>query len=194
MVDITYMFPDGTSQAQQVSVAGASRQTVSVNDAAGPDREVSVMVVSDQPIVAERPMYFDYAGSGENPGEGWTGGSCVIGAPAAGMDWMFAEGYTGSGFVEWLTLFNPGDSECGVDVTYMPQGGAAFTRGHVVPAHSRYTINVNTDAGAGLQLSCRVVVTSGLGVVAERPMYFNYTDSSSGEGWNGGHDVVGHTP
>ncbi len=102
---------------------------------------------------------------------------------------MFAEGYTGSQFEEWLTLSNPGGGASSVTVTYMPQGGAAFTREHVVPAHSRYTIDVNADAGTGLQLSCHIVVTSGPGVVAERPMYFNYDGA-----WNGGHDAVGYRP
>ena len=69
------------------------------------------------------------------------------------------------------------------------RAGPPSPANHVVPAHSRYTIDVNADAGTGLQLSCRIVVTSGPGVVAERPMYFNY----DGE-WNGGHDAVGYRP
>ncbi len=148
----------------------------------GPNREVSVKVAADAPIVAERPMYFNYHGA-------WTGGHCVIGAGAPGREWFFAEGYADSDFEEWLCLYNPADSPSTVLVTYMPQGGDAFTREHSLPAGSRYTIPVNLDAGIGLQLSCRVLVTSGPPVIAERPMYFDYDGS-----WSGGHDVVGFQP
>jgi hypothetical protein len=179
---ITYMFPDGTQQAQVITLDGTDRETVNVNEVVGPDREVSVMVQADYPIVAERPMYFNYR-------DMWTDGSCVIGAPGPASAWMFAEGYTGPEFEEWLTLLNPGDSPASVIVTYMPQGGAAFTRDHTVAARSRYTIDVNADAGTGLQLSCLVQVVAGPGIVVERPMYFNYNGA-----WNGGHDALGYQP
>ena len=58
-----------------------------------------------------------------------------------------------------------------------------------MPAHSRYTIDVNQDAGSDLQLACKVVVIAGPGIVAERPMYFNYQGV-----WNGGHDALGYQP
>ncbi|MEW6554145.1 MAG: DUF5719 family protein [Actinomycetota bacterium] len=179
---IAYMFNDGGTQEQDVAIAPASRTTVSVNTVVGPDREVSVEVTSDAPIVAERPMYFDYRGM-------WTGGHCVVGAAAPAGEWLFAEGYTGTGFEEWLCLYNPGDAPSNVTVTYMPQGGEAFTRDHMVPARSRYTIAVNQDAGSDLQLSCGVRVSSGPPIIAERPMYFDYNGA-----WTGGHDVVGFRP
>jgi hypothetical protein len=47
---------------------------------------------------------------------------------------------------------------------------------------------VNEHAGPDYQLSTRVKVLSGPGIVVERPMYFIYS------GWDGGHDVVGYTP
>ncbi len=47
-------------------------------------------------------------------------------------------------------------------------------------------IPVNTDAGANLSLSARI--ESGLPIIAERPMYFDF------HGWTGGHDVVGFAP
>jgi hypothetical protein len=179
---ITYIFTDGIKQEQDVAIAPASRSTINVNSVVGPNRELSIKVVADAPIVAERPMYFNYQGV-------WTGGHCVIGAEEPGNNWLFAEGYTGPGFDEWLCLLNPGVTPSYITVTYMPQGGEAFTREHVVPANSRYTIPVNLDAGSNLQLSCQVRVTSGAPIVAERPMYFNYNGV-----WTGGHDVVGYSP
>ena len=58
-----------------------------------------------------------------------------------------------------------------------------------MPARTRVTLLVNQHAGPDYQLSTRVRVTSGPGIVVERPMYFIY-----GPGWDGGHDVVGYTP
>ena len=69
---ITYMFKDGTTQTQDVPIGGTTRETVDVNAAVGAGKDVSIMVTSDAPIVAERPMYFNYKGS-------WTGGHDVVG-------------------------------------------------------------------------------------------------------------------
>jgi hypothetical protein len=56
-----------------------------------------------------------------------------------------------------------------------------------IAKNSRYTVPVNTDAGAGLSIS--TLVTADQPIIVERPMYFSY-----GPGWTGGHDVVGYVP
>jgi len=43
-----------------------------------------------------------------------------------------------------------------------------------VPAGTRLTIKVNDHAGPGYQLSTLLQSSSGAGIVAERPMYFDY--------------------
>ena len=55
-------------------IGATTRATVKVNDVVGPDKNVSIKVEADAPIVAERPMYFNY-------GDSWTGGHDVVGAP-----------------------------------------------------------------------------------------------------------------
>jgi len=121
-------------------------------------------------------------------GWGWTGGHCVIGATGYGQKWFFAEGYTGSGFEEWICIQNPQGQAANVTVTYYPEGGAApITTQHVVPANSRYTILVNQDAGANKSVSAQV--SSDQPIICERPMYFNFNGV-----WTGGHDVVGYQP
>ena len=135
------------------------------------------------PFLAERPMYFDYRGAGAG---GWEGGHCVVGAVETAGEWLFAEGYTGGGFHEWLCVQNPGDTEAVLEVDYLTQEeGALDPRGVKVPPRSRVTLFVNEHAGPGYQLSCRLRVLSGPGVMAERPMYFSHG------GRDGGHDVVG---
>jgi hypothetical protein len=188
-VDATYQVGPGQGSPIQksYSVPAQGRTTIYVpgDDAAGREKDVSVRLSSLSFFLAERPMYFRYSYNGLNA----TGGHCVIGAPASASDWFLAEGYTGSGFNEWLCIQNPNDSASTVEITYYTQEkGALPANTETVPAKTRMTLMVNQHAGAGYQLSTRVRVTSGLNVVVERPMYFICN------GWDGGHDVVGYVP
>ncbi len=180
-VNVSYIYPEGDPLQKVYYVPGNRRVTFSVNDEAGEDRDVSIAVESNRPVVSERPMYFSYQGMGSH---GWTGGHCVVGAPEAGTDWYFAEGYTGEGFEEWLCLANHGDEDALVDVTYLYQGEAPVTKQYGVPAHTRRTLSVNLEAGAGKELG--LAVKSSQPVLAERPVYFNYRGA-----WDGGSCVVG---
>ncbi len=176
---ITYMFADGTTQNQDVAVGATTRATVNVNDAVGRDKNVSVKVAADSPIVAERPMYFNYKGV-------WTGGHDVIGSKDPGSTFYFAEGYTGSGFEEWLCLMNPEAEAVTAHVTYMFADGTTQNQDVAVGATTRATVNVNDVVGRDKNVSIQIRTEANLPIVAERPMYFNYKGA-----WTGGHDVVG---
>ena len=181
-VSLKYMLADGSNRTQKVTVKPTSRTTVSVNGFIGPDKDVSTLVESDQLVLAERPMYFNYHGK-------WTGGHDVIGVPTPRSDYYFAEGTTRSNavdgsFEEWLSLMNPGDDDAMVQVAYQLGTGTVIRRSYPVPAGSRRTVSVNAEVGPDQDVSA--VVHSGTPIVAERPMYFNYHDK-----WTGGHDVVG---
>lgn len=129
----------------------------------------------------------------------------------------FAEGFTGAGFQEYLCLLNPNPEPASLWVTYMNESGATDTQYLCMQRTSRLTVDVNQLVGENHEVSLRVVSTS-TGIVAERPMYFDYTPrfmdkvdtplfgvtgqggqeghrgSSPGTGdpgWTGGHDVVG---
>jgi hypothetical protein len=167
---ITYMFPGGSILRQVVTVAAHSRQTVNVNNKVGLNKDVSAVVESDRPIIAERPMYFKYKGA-------WDGGSSQYGATSAGTSWFFAEGTTrqnarDGAFDEWLSILNPGNSVATVVTTYMfPGGGSNSTHRSVAP-HSRQTVLVNQEVGPDKDVSARV--TSNVPIVVERPTYYNY--------------------
>jgi Tol biopolymer transport system component len=178
---VTYMFAGETPQTQDVGIGPNTRATVFVNDAVGANKQVSMKVTSDDPIVAERPMYFNYQGLGN---WNWTGGHDVMGAPSPATAFYFAEGYTGTGFEEWLSLQNPKDNPANVHITYMMEGGATREDDFLVPANSRLTISVNASVGDGKNVS--TMVTSDEPIVAERPMYFDYRMA-----WDGGHTVMG---
>jgi hypothetical protein len=183
-VTITYMFGGGGTQDQQVTLDPRSRKTVLVDEAVGPDKDVSAKITSSLPIVAERPMYFNYGG--------WKGGSAVMGATSPSTSWYFAEGYTGNGFEEYLTLQNPGNARATATVTYLLEGGGTVPKQHDILAHSRLTVPVHSDLGRGFSHS--TLITSDKPIICERPMYFVY-GFGLGPGalnWDGGHCVMGY--
>ncbi len=183
-ISAAYLLRSSTPVITTHTVLAGSRSTIYVPNVVGMDQDVSIYLSCSYQFLAERPMYFSYSGMG---GWGWTGGHCVIGAGAPETEWFFAEGYTGPGFEEWLCIQNPGATDAHLTITYYPEGGAPITRTHTVTRGTRYTVYVNDDAGAGLNICTKV--ESDQPVIVERPMYFNFWGI-----WDGGHDVVGYTP
>ncbi len=177
-VTVEYMSNGGNPFGKSYTVSAFSRRTLSVNAEAGGNREVSMRVTSDQPIVAERPMYFVYGGDVD-------GGHNVMGVAYPTDTWYFAEGTTRTGFDEYLTVMNPGDMPATISVDYLLGSGqgASVSESYLVPKKSRYTINVRGEIGSGKDVAC--LLRSDRPVVAERPMYFRYG------GWTGGSDVAG---
>jgi len=177
VANLTFILEDGSTVPQPVLVPATSRQTLRVNDAVGPGRDVSTVVESDSLLLVERPMYFLYGGT-------WPGGHVAAGVRAPKNVWFFAEGTTRTGFHEWLSLQNPGEVDANVTLSLLLDGGEVRDVGVIVPAHSRITVAVHAIVEAERDVS--VVVKSDRAIVAERPMYFLYR-----ENWPGGHVVPG---
>jgi Tol biopolymer transport system component len=189
--DLTFRFQtqeEGEKVVTGFSVPAGSRQSFKANDLlGGGSYQTSLALESTQPVVAERPMYFNYQGTG---GWNWTGGHCVVGVPELATDYYFAEGTTRAGFEEWLTLQNPGASDISVHATYQLGSGAPIEMDYPVPAAKRFTIYVPLQVGADRDVSVRL--TSASPFLAERPMYFSYQGMGAW-GWTGGHCVIGAT-
>jgi hypothetical protein len=190
-VVIDYLCGDGANERKTVNVRACSRYTVAVHETgegigehASAHGDVSIKVASDQPIVAERPMYFNYNGI-------WAGGSNVMGAAAPRTGWYFAEGCTRPGFHTWLCLQNPGDTDAKVTIDYLCGDGALVSKNLTVRKGSRFTLAVHDTTWGigghdGPHGDVSIKVTSSQPIVAERPMYFSYNGSI-----NGGHNVLG---
>ena len=118
-----------------------------------------------------------------------------MGVHAPRQRWHFAEGYTGAGFDEYLTILNPNADAGAGDDHLLPRRrpGPGRQDSSPSPANARYTVAVH-DAGAG-----RRARPGGrrpgsrrrwpAGIVVERPMYFRYGGSMGGV--TGGHNVMG---
>jgi hypothetical protein len=173
---VTYMFAGGGTLQQPVRVGAHSRKTVLVNDVVGPNKDVSAVVTSSLPIIAERPMYFNYHGA-------WPGGSSQTGTTSPASSWFFPEGTTlhnpaAGYFDEWISILNPGVRDTKVTLTYMFPGQGVKKVGKTIGAHSRRTVLVNDEVGSDKDVSVRV--DSQLPVVVERPMYYNYHGALAG--------------
>lgn len=173
---VTYMLGTGENRDEKVTLPANSRKTIDVNGSIGPEQDVSMKVKADAPIVAERPMYFDYHGA-------WRGGHTATGSASLGTEWNFAEGTTRGGFEEWLCIMNPGP-DATARVEYMFPGGQPLVRDYALKAHGRTTVSVNGEVGPEKDVSLRV--TSESDILCERPMYFLYHGA-----WEGGHDILG---
>ena len=190
-VKVTYMRGDGTEAYQLIQVPSRSRKTLHPADILGtgndPAHDFSIEVQSTNgvPIVAERPMYFNYKGV-------WTGGHDVVGAPAPATTFEFAEGTCRPDFDAYLCIENPGSAPADVTLTYMMGNGTTGTEQVTVPATSRATVIPRDKLGTGdtpaYDFSSTVTCTNGQQIIVERPMYFNYNGV-----WTGGSDVVGFT-
>ncbi|MHB8779802.1 MAG: hypothetical protein ACYC55_00250, partial [Candidatus Geothermincolia bacterium] len=180
---VTLMYEDGSSRDVALTIPPESRATLDVNQVAGEGKSVSARVVGDTGVVAaERPMYFEYAG--------WTGGHCVMGAPAPASAWYFAEGTCRTGFDPYFTILNPGEREAAVTITYMLGDATTRQQALAVSGRSRATVRVTEWLGiaddAAHDFSAKIESDGG-GIVVERPVYF---DNHS---WTGGHCVLGAT-
>ena len=146
---------------------------------------IATHIVSTQPVVADRQMYFSYTSS-------IAGATAVVGSTAGPQSiFYFAEGYTGSGFSEYLTLVSPASNTGNENVTirYLIQGGSSkiVTIPQLQPGQ-RWTEIVNRDIGPNLSVS--VVITANTGtLLVERPMYFDHHGLAFG-----GSDVIGYSP
>ena len=120
------------------------------------------------------------------------GKTAVVQTTPTSTTWYFAEGRVGADFQEFLTLENPNSQAAQVRVQYLLEGGTGPAVLHNVPPQSRVTVSVNGDLhvpynGTGHSLSVVVTSTNGVGIVAERPMYFSW------HGINSGTDALGAT-
>jgi hypothetical protein len=188
--DLTFRFQtheEGELVRTGYNVPAYSRGSFKVNEVLGADYQNSLKIESSSPVVAERPMYFDYLGT--TGAHHWQGGHCVMGVPFLGQSYFFAEGTTRNGFEEWLTLQNPSAVDITVNATYQLGSGQgdAVNSTYDVPAGERYTVYVPAEVGTDKDVSTRLFSTSLF--LAERPMYFRYTGYDANR--PGGHCVIG---
>jgi hypothetical protein len=168
-VKLTYMTPSGPVEQPPFTMAANSRKTIRVNDVpAVSNTDLSTMVDSDKPIVAERAMYW---GAGTALGEAM---HASVGLNSAHLTFMLPDGGTGVGRDTYTLVQNPNPGAVNVRVTYLREGGGtpvSFT--DEIPPDSRRTYSM---ADKGINGRAAILVESldgGRPIMAERSIYWN---------------------
>jgi hypothetical protein len=154
-------------------------------------QSVAVMVESSIGVVVERPTYFNV--SIPTAGGATTGAASLVGASNPGNDWLFAEGYTGANFQEYLALANFTYNDDTAHIKLVYQNGSTQTVNVTVKALSQVFFDIN-NAYAHPQPGCTPTrevsaeITSDTpSLVVERQMYFH----NGAQHISGGTDVIG---
>jgi serine protease len=118
--------------------------------------------------------------------------AAALAAPRPSFLFYFAEGTVRPNFETYLCIQNPNGAQAQVVITYLKGNGSSGQQQVDIPPNSRSTVRVKDALGEGddtaHDFSSAVTCVNGLTIIAERPMYFNYSKV-----WTGGHDVMGAT-
>jgi len=159
-VNLHYMIEGAASRTVNHSVPKRSRATFSMGGDIG-QQDASVMVNSNQPVIAERSMYRNNRREGHES----------VGATAASPDFYLAEGTTAHGFTSYLLIQNPQAAPTDVTLTFMTPSGPKVQPAFVMPPQSRETLKINAIAGLS-STDFSTHVHGSRPIVAERSVYW----------------------
>ena len=158
-VKVSFITDAGMVVTQPLFVLPHSRDSL-YTDPLIPDAAYGMRVDSDQPIVAERAVYFDNGRAGYD--------STAVAAPAT--EWFLPEGGTNNSFEEQLAILNPQNQPANVQVEYRPEeGDPPPPQRFGVAALSRLTLDVNPQVQ---DTNVALHVTADRPIVVERVSYF----------------------
>ncbi|MDY6794811.1 MAG: IPT/TIG domain-containing protein [Actinomycetota bacterium] len=165
-VDITYCFSEGDPIEIAHLLPAESWTTIDVNGTVGEGKEVDMVISDPNYIFYERSVYFTYNGI-------CTGDHITNGGDYVSPLWCFAEGYTGPGFDEWISVLNPGEETAELAFRFQTiEEGEVVRSGVSVRPRSRATFKINDLLSNGYQNSLKL--ESSKPIMAERSMYFTY--------------------
>ena len=187
-VTLTYLFQGSRAAVSVTRTVGArARFTASVNGDVGvrptdAQQSLAAIVTSSVPIVVERPMYFTV--------QGIASGSDVLGATNANHStYYFADGDARPGYSTWISILNPSSTDTAhLTIRYYAGGSRVGLQIFDVGPLKRATGSPNS---IGLTQATAVMVESSIGVVVERPTYFNVNIPNAGGATTGASSLVG---
>ncbi|MBV9579912.1 MAG: S8 family serine peptidase, partial [Chloroflexi bacterium] len=160
-VKVSFITDTGNVVVQPLFVLPHARNSL-YTDPLMPNATYGIRVDSDQPIVAERAVYFD----------GGRAGFDSAGVSVPNTEWYLPEGSTTGSFEEQLNVLNPQSQPANVQVDYRPEAGGGdppppqrFSLGPT----SRLTLDVNPEVPSS-RVAMRVIADRP--IVVERVSYF----------------------
>jgi hypothetical protein len=185
-VEVTYLLPAPRAPiVRSYAVAAHSRFNIWVNLEPGlAATDVSAVLRSSVPIIAERAMYLDAQGRKFKAGHESAG----VTAPA--LDWFLAEGATGDYFDEFVLIANPGDLDAQVTATYLLPDGTTLTRSYPVSKNSRFNIWVDLEDRLLANTAVSTTIAATQPVIVERAMWWPGPTAAT---WHEAHNSPGAT-
>ena len=181
-VRLRFLLENGTEVIRDELLLGNSRMTIYAGDIPElVNRAFGAVVTFSVAGGAERAMYFGTPL--------FNGGHESAGASELSKEWFLAEGATGSFFTTFVLISNPDPAAAHVTLTYLREGGGTVTRQKTVAAGSRLTINVAEEDASLQATSVATRVTSDVGIVVERAMYWPFDPTR----WQEAHNAFGVT-
>jgi hypothetical protein len=190
-VTFTY-YAKGQIVGTHTLTVGPQMRGTSTPADAGVTVQAAIQATSDIGVVIERPLYFK--DNVPNAGGTVTGAASAVGATSLGNDWLFAEGYTGGQFQEYLVLANFTNTDTTANVKLEYSNGQQQNVSVPVKAFSQFYFDVNNananpvsgcNCSSGTGETSAEVTSPSASIVAERLMYFRFN------GVPGGTDAVG---
>jgi murein DD-endopeptidase MepM/ murein hydrolase activator NlpD len=177
-VTVTYLYQSGAPRIRTYQVAALAHSVLNVNQEAGANQSVSMIVQSTQPIAAERTM--------STQKDSFVADTDSTGSSSLNTKWYFAEGNTTYGWSTLLAVLNPAAQPVSLKITYLLNGHASSgrTSSFTIAARARGTIVLNNDLP---NQQFGMVVTASSAVMVERPEYLINSQ------YRGGNAVVGAT-
>ena len=180
-VQVQLLFPTGEHRTFTDWLPPNWRRTLGRVDMPEVISEFSIVVESDQPLVADRTMTWDARRYGSHA-------ETSLEAPA--QTWYLAEGSTSGMFALFYLLQNPNASATTATVRYLrPSGLAPIERTYRLAPHSRTTIPVDDQGDELASTDVSAVVTATAPIIVERAMYY----SQGGQDFAAGHGSTGVT-
>jgi len=179
---LRFFLENGTQVTRTVNLTPQSRLTVYAG--AIPElvnQSFGTQVTFAHAGAAERAMYFGTPV--------FNGGHESAGVTSTSREWFLAEGATGSFFTTFVLLSNPNATPANVEITYFREGGGTVVRTLTMPALRRHTINIAIEDPSLAATSVATRVTSDVGIVVERAMYWPFDPSR----WQEAHNAFGVT-
>ncbi len=164
VVDVDFLDENGSAARLSVAVPPGHRKTIRADDYVDSFNVSTKVTSSGVPVVAERAMYKNTGPEGLGAATGEPSGN-------AAFEWIAVEGASDGGFETWILVANPDPtSPSEVEIAYLTGGGAIPGPIDVIPPSSRRSYKVNSTVQT-FDVSARVKVRSGAGVVVEKAVY-----------------------
>ncbi len=164
-ITITYLYQNGVPLVRTYQLAAQRHAVLNVNQEAGSNQSLGMIVHGDQPFVAERTMLMQKGT--------FVAASDSVGSASLSTHWYFADGNTTYGWNTLLAVLNPSTQPTTITINYLPTTTTSnqarpASQNVTIPAQARGSIVLNNlvpnrQFGMAISASAPVLV--------ERPEY-----------------------